>query len=64
MEETFGFLHQQKIEISIITLRDILNEMCCTIDEREVNIEKLNVSQQLDKIIIEYMSLKIESTPL
>jgi len=58
MEETFGFLHQQKLEASIDRLRDILNEMCCTIDEREVNIEKLNISQQLDTLIVEYMVLE------
>lgn len=58
MKEKFRLLHQKKLEISMDTLRDILDEMCCTIDEREVNIEKLTVSQQLDKVIVEYMSLK------
>jgi len=56
MEEILEFLHQQKLETSIETLRDILNEMCCTIDEREVNIEKLSISQQLDTLIVEYMA--------
>jgi len=28
MEETFGILHQQKLEASIDRLRDIINEMC------------------------------------
>lgn len=57
MEEKFDFLHQQKLETSIITLRNILNEMCLTSDEHEVNIEKLNISQQLDDLIVEYMKL-------
>ena len=56
MDETLRLLNQQKLETSIDTLRDILNEMCCTIDEREVNIEKLSISQQLDTLIVEYMA--------
>ena len=59
MEESITFLHQQKLKTSIDTLRDILNELCCyTIDEREVNIEKLSISQQLDTLIVEYMGLE------
>jgi len=58
MDETLRLLKQQKLETSIDTLRDILNEMCCTIDEREVNIEKLTISQQLDRLIVEYMFLE------
>lgn len=58
MEEIPEISHQQMLENSIDTLRDILNEMCCTIDEREVNVEKLNVSNQLDTLIVEYMRLK------
>jgi len=58
MDEKLRLLNQQKLETSIDTLRDILNEMCCTIDEREVNIEKLTISQQLDRLIVEYMFLE------
>jgi len=58
MDETLRLLNQQKLETSIDTLRNILNEMCCTIDEREVNIEKLTISQQLDRLIVEYMFLE------
>ena len=32
--------------------------MCGLIDERDVNKEKLNVSQQLDTLIVEYMGLE------
>lgn len=49
---------EDKLKTSIDILRAVLNEMCCTIDEREVSIEKLNVSQQLDNLIVEYMGLK------
>ena len=58
MKRRFRISHEQELETSIDALRDILNELCCTIDEWEVNIEKLNVSQQLDKLIVEYMGLK------
>jgi hypothetical protein len=56
MQEIFEFSHRQKLETSIDKLRDILNEICCKIDEREV--EKLCISQQLDILIVEYMGLE------
>jgi len=58
IEETPKILYQQKLENCIDTLRDILNEMRSLTDEREVSIDKLNVSQQLDTIIVEYMGLE------
>ena len=58
LNETPETLHNQKLENCIDTLRDTLNEMCCLIDEREVNIDKLNVSRQLDTLIVEYMEIK------
>ena len=58
MEETTEILKGQKLENCINALRDILNEMCGLIDERDVNKEKLNVSQQLDTLIVEYMGLE------
>ena len=51
-------LHEEKLKTCINTLRDVLNELCCTLDEPESNIEKLNVSCKLDELIVEYMSLK------
>ncbi|MGV8980841.1 hypothetical protein [Clostridium sp.] len=57
-EKTSEILQEQDLNASIDKLRDILNEMCCTIDEREVNMEKLNVSHQLDMLIVKYMGLK------
>ena len=58
IEEISGFLREQKLKIAIDSLRDILNEMCCTIDDRKVSIKKLNISQQLDILIVEYMNLE------
>lgn len=56
MEEMSEFLHRQKLETSIDTLREILNEICYKIDENEA--EKLCISQQLDTLIVEYMGLE------
>ena len=59
MEETIvKSLYEDKLETCIDTLRDVLNEMCYTLDEHEMSIEKLIVSRQLDKLIVEYMVLK------
>lgn len=58
MEESLASaIHREKLEACINTLRDILNEMCCTIDKPENNKEKLTVSCQLDDLIVEYMNL-------
>lgn len=58
MDKTPEILHKQTLKNCIDDLRHILNEMCYLIDEREVNIEKLNVSRQLDTLIVEYMEIK------
>lgn len=58
MEEASEILHEQNLKNCIDTLRDTLNEMCCEIDEREVSMEKLKISNQLDTLIVEYMGLK------
>ncbi|MGH4139489.1 hypothetical protein [Clostridium sp.] len=59
MEEKISeIVEEQDLKACIDTLRDILNEMCCKFDEREVNKEKLNVSHQLDILIVRYMGLK------
>jgi len=51
-------LYEENLIICINKLRDVLNEMCSTIDETEARIETLIVSQQLDELIVEYMSIK------
>ena len=58
MEETTECFKLQKQKNYINDLREILNEMCCLIDEGEVNIDKLNVSHRLDTLIVEYMELE------
>jgi len=59
MEETIiRSLDEDKLETCIDTLREVLNEMCFTLDEHEMSIEKLIVSRQLDKLIVEYMVRK------
>ena len=58
MEETTKSLKAQKLENYINDLSEILNEICCLIDEGEVNIDKLNVSHRLDTLIVEYMELE------
>ena len=40
----------------INNLRDVLNEICCTDSSTEVGEEKLDISRQLDLLIIEYMN--------
>ncbi|WP_298846734.1 Spo0E family sporulation regulatory protein-aspartic acid phosphatase [Clostridium sp.] len=60
MEETFKLSYQQELENSINILRDVLNEMCYAIydiDDIEINSKRLNVSQQLDILIVKYMIL-------
>lgn len=56
-DELDSISHKEKLEASINTLRDVLNEMCCTISESEENITRLIVSCQLDELIVEYMNL-------
>jgi RNase P/RNase MRP subunit p30 len=36
-------------------IRDILNEVCCTMDTSEINPNILSISQCLDELIVEYM---------
>lgn len=57
-EKIVNNFDEEKLKICINKLRDILNEMCDEIDETGTSVERLNVSQQLDKLIFEYMSLK------
>lgn len=57
-EEKINIIYEQNLKTCINTLRGILNEMCVAIDEPETDIKKLNVSCQLDKLIVEYMNLK------
>lgn len=57
-DEIVSVSYEEKLKICINTLRDVLNEMCCTVDNPELSLKKLIVSQQLDDLIVEYMILK------
>ena len=57
-EELVQSSDEEKLKNCINKLREVLNEMCCTIDEPETSSRKLLVSQQLDQLIVEYMYLK------
>ena len=57
-EKIVRSLQEEGLITCINTLRDALNEMCCTIDDPTPSKEKLIVSRQLDELIVEYMYLK------
>ena len=61
-EKIVGILYEDKLKTCIDTLRQVLNEMCFTLDEHEISIDKLIVSRQLDKLIVEYMVLKKDNS--
>ena len=56
-EEVIRSLYEEKLKTGINSLREILNELCCTTDGPEADIKKLNVSCQLDELIVEYMNI-------
>ena len=58
MKGLFRELAEENLLTQINTLRDVLNELCYATDEHDPSIEKLIVSCQLDKLIVEYMNLK------
>lgn len=58
VQEIFKISDEDTLKADIGALRDILNELCCTIDDSVASIEQLTVSRRLDKLIIEYMTLK------
>jgi hypothetical protein len=44
-----------ELKKSINELRDTLNELCATVSEVEDASKKLDMSQHLDELIVEYM---------
>lgn len=60
-KKTIKILDEDNLIRNIDKLRDVLNEMCCTLDDQEINNDKLIVSQQLDKLIFDYMMLKSDN---
>lgn len=61
-KEILKISDEETLKISIDTLRDVLNELCCTIDDPELCMKKLMVSRQLDQLIVEYMDLRKSNT--
>ena len=57
-KETTSNLDEEKLKACINKLREVLNEMCCSMNDPETSMKKLMVSQQLDQLIVEYMGLK------
>jgi two-component system, cell cycle response regulator len=54
-KEKSKHLELERINKNIEELRDILNEICCTITEDEKYKERLTVSEALDELIVQYM---------
>ena len=44
-----------KLNIKINEIRDILNDICCTLEENEDTTERLVVSRYLDELILEFI---------
>jgi two-component system cell cycle response regulator len=44
-----------KLNEQINEVREILNEVCCTLDSDEAKTDRLIISQYLDELIVEYM---------
>jgi hypothetical protein len=44
-----------KLNKNIEELRDVLNEICCTVEENKNSEERLIVSKCLDELIVDYM---------
>lgn len=56
METMYVNSAEEELKVRINKLRDSLNEICTEIDE-PTNIKRLIISRELDKLIVEYMSL-------
>ena len=39
----------------ITNLRDVLNEICCTEQNDEIQKRRLHISKELDELIVKYM---------
>ena len=52
---TLDNLTIEELSKRINDLRDVLNEICCTDPSAETQEERLNVSRDLDELIVEYM---------
>jgi len=52
---TLDNITMEELNKRINELRDILNEICCTAQNDEIQEERLTASRNLDILIVEYM---------
>ena len=52
---TLDNITMEELNKRINDLRDILNEICCTDQSAELQEERLNISRNLDVLIVKYM---------
>ena len=52
---TLDNITMEELNKRINDLRDILNEICCTDQNTELQEERLNTSRNLDELIVKYM---------
>lgn len=50
-------IEKEEIERHIDELRDVLNEICSTVQETEGLKKRLILSRQLDELIVQYMNI-------
>lgn len=54
-ESEAKYLQLNRINKGIEELREILNEICATVEEKGNDMERLEISKSLDELIVEYM---------
>ena len=52
---TLDNITKENLDTRINSLRDVLNEICCTELNDEVNEQRLLISRELDELIVRYM---------
>lgn len=55
-EKNTGDIKLAILSKKIDELREILNEICCSVDNVNNGAERLKISEQLDELIVEYMN--------
>ncbi|MFL0248523.1 Spo0E family sporulation regulatory protein-aspartic acid phosphatase [Candidatus Clostridium stratigraminis] len=49
------YLQLNRLNEGIEELREVLNEICSTVEENEKDKKRLDISKTLDELIVEYM---------
>ncbi|MFL0270226.1 aspartyl-phosphate phosphatase Spo0E family protein [Candidatus Clostridium radicumherbarum] len=49
------YLQLNRLNEGIEELREVLNEICSTVEESEKDKKRLTISKNLDELIVEYM---------